>query len=56
MLAAVALGLSREWPLEEAVRLGTAAGAAALMAPGTALAARDDVERLFGAPLDFAAG
>lgn len=51
MLAAVTLALSLGWPLEEAVRLGTAAGAAALSAPGTALARRDEVERLFGAPI-----
>jgi 6-phosphofructokinase 2 len=51
MLAAVTLALSLGWPLEEAVRLGTAAGAAALAAPGTSLARREDVERLYGAPI-----
>lgn len=51
MLAAVTLALSLDWPLEEAVRLGTAAGAAALAAPGTSLAHREEVERLFGAPI-----
>lgn len=49
MLAAVVLGLSRAMPLEQAIELGIAAGAAALMAPGTALARPDDVERLLAA-------
>lgn len=49
MLAAVALGLSRRMRLEQAVELGIAAGAAALMAPGAALAQADDVERLHAA-------
>jgi len=46
MLAAVTLGLSRGLALDTAVRLGTAAGAAALLTPGTGLARREDVERL----------
>lgn len=46
MLAAVTLGLSRGMELVDAVRLGIAAGAAALMAPGTSLAHLDDVTRL----------
>lgn len=46
MLAAVALGLVRGKTLSEAVLYGIAAGAAALLAPGTGLAHRDDVERL----------
>ncbi|WP_037565889.1 1-phosphofructokinase family hexose kinase [Sphingomonas sp. UNC305MFCol5.2] len=55
MLAAVTLALSRGWPLEQSVRLGIAAGAAALTAPGTSLASREDVERLFGGEIDGAA-
>lgn len=46
-LAGVTLGLARGWPLDRAVRLGVAAGAAAVMTPGTELCRRDDVERLF---------
>ena len=34
-------------PIEEAVRWGMAAGAAAAMTPGTAAARRSDVERLY---------
>lgn len=48
MVAAIVLGLVRGFPLREAVRFGMAAGAAALMTPGTELARRADVERLFG--------
>lgn len=51
MLAAIALGLSHGMKLADAVRLGTAAGAAALMAPGTSLAHLADVERLYGGPI-----
>ena len=51
MLAAVTLGISLGWALEDAVRLGVAAGAAALAAPGTALATREEVERLYGAQI-----
>ncbi|PCD02161.1 hypothetical protein COC42_11885 [Sphingomonas spermidinifaciens] len=51
ILAAVTLALSLGWTWEEAVRLGIAAGAAALAAPGTSLARREDVERLHGAPI-----
>ncbi|MGV1087312.1 MAG: 1-phosphofructokinase family hexose kinase [Mycobacterium sp.] len=48
MLAGVAVGLVRGWPLSEATRLGIAAGAAMLLTPGTAPCTRDDTERLFG--------
>jgi len=48
MLAGVAVGISRGWPLAEAVRLGIAAGAAMLLTPGTAPCTREDTERLFG--------
>jgi len=48
MLAGVAVGLARDWPLSEAVRLGIAAGSAMLLTPGTAPCTREDTERLFG--------
>jgi 6-phosphofructokinase 2 len=47
MVAGVAVGLTRGWPLTKAVRLGIAAGAAVLLTPGTAPCTRDDTERLF---------
>lgn len=47
MVAGVAVGLTRGWPLTEAVRLGVAAGAAMLLTPGTAPCTREDAERLF---------
>ncbi len=47
MVAAIAVGLTRGWPLAKAVRLGIAAGAAMLLTPGTAVCERADVERLF---------
>jgi 6-phosphofructokinase 2 len=47
MVAGVAVGLTRGWPLAEAVRLGVAAGAAMLLTPGTAPCTREDTERLF---------
>lgn len=47
MVAGVAVGLTRGWPLTKAVRLGVAAGAAMLLTPGTAPCTRDDAERLF---------
>jgi 6-phosphofructokinase 2 len=46
MVAGVAVGLTRGWPLVEAVRLGIAAGAAMLLTPGTAPCTRADTERL----------
>ncbi len=46
MLAGVAVGIARGWPLTEAVRLGIAAGAAMLLTPGTAPCTREDTERL----------
>ena len=46
MVGGIALGLIRSLPLEEAMRMGMAAGAAALMSPGTELARRADFERL----------
>jgi 6-phosphofructokinase 2 len=47
MIAGITVGLSRGWQLNEAVRLGIAAGAAMLLTPGTAPCTREDVERLF---------
>lgn len=47
MVAGVAVGLTRGWPLTKAVRLGIAAGAAMLLTPGTAPCTREDTERLF---------
>ena len=49
MVAAIVVGLTRGFTLSEAVRLGVAAGAAALMTAGTELARKDDVDRLYGA-------
>lgn len=47
MVAGIVVGLARGWPLEEAVRFGVAAGAAAVMTPGTELCRREDAERLY---------
>jgi len=47
MLAGVAVGLIRGWPVDEAARLGIATGAATLLTPGTAPCTRADAERLF---------
>jgi 6-phosphofructokinase 2 len=48
MVAGIVVGLVRGWPLTEAVQLGTAAGAAMLLTPGTAGCRREDVDRLLG--------
>lgn len=48
MVAAITVGLSRAWPLSDAVRYGIAAGAAMLLTPGTAVCRRADVERFYG--------
>ncbi|MBD3401404.1 hexose kinase [candidate division GN15 bacterium] len=47
MVGGIIAGLTRDWPLDRAVRLGIAAGAAAVMTPGTELCRRKDTERLF---------
>jgi 6-phosphofructokinase 2 len=47
MVAGVVLSLAQGRPLGEAVRVGVAAGAAAVLNPGTALCRREDVERLY---------
>jgi 6-phosphofructokinase 2 len=49
MLAGVVLGLSRGFPLHDAVRFGMATGAAALFGSGTRLCRRSDVDRLYAA-------
>jgi 6-phosphofructokinase 2 len=49
MLAGIVLSLTRGWVLTEAVRFGMAAGAAALLRPGTELCRREDTDRLYRA-------
>jgi len=44
MVTGIVVGLTRGWPLVEAVRLGIAAGTAMLLTPGTAVPARSDVD------------
>ena len=47
MVAAITVGLSRDWSLSKSVRYGMAAGAAMLLTPGTQPCTRADAERLF---------
>jgi 6-phosphofructokinase 2 len=47
MVAGIVLGLTRGLSLREAVRFGVAAGAAAVMTPGSELCRREDAERLY---------
>jgi 6-phosphofructokinase 2 len=47
MVAGIVLGLARGMDTTDAVRLGVAAGAAAVMTEGTELCRRSDTERLF---------
>ncbi|MFW5879062.1 MAG: PfkB family carbohydrate kinase, partial [Myxococcota bacterium] len=47
MVGGTVLALSRELDLTSAVRFGVAAGAAAVMTPGTELCRREDTERIF---------
>jgi 6-phosphofructokinase 2 len=47
MVAAITVGLSRDWSLSKSLRYGVAAGAAMLMTPGTQPCTRADAERLF---------
>jgi 6-phosphofructokinase 2 len=47
MVAAIAVGLSRDWSLKESVRYGIAVGAAMLLTPGSQPCTRADAERLF---------
>src|SRR5512140_2129536 len=53
MVAGTVLALSRGLSLRDAVRFGVAAGAAAVMTPGTGLCHQDDTERLY-AQMDLA--
>jgi 6-phosphofructokinase 2 len=46
MVAGITAGLARGWTLDKAVQLGTAAGAAMLLTPGTAACVLADVDRL----------
>jgi 6-phosphofructokinase 2 len=47
MVAGIVLSLARSKPLRAAVRFGIAAGAAAVMTPGTELCRREDTEQLY---------
>jgi 6-phosphofructokinase 2 len=47
MVGAMTAALTEKRPLEEAVRFGVAAGAAAVMNDGTELCRREDTERLY---------
>jgi 6-phosphofructokinase 2 len=47
MVAGIVLGLARDRGLLDAARFGVAAGAAAVMTPGTELCRREDTERLY---------
>jgi 6-phosphofructokinase 2 len=47
VVAGITVGLSKGWPLDKAVRLRIAAGAAMLITVGTAPCTRRDVECLF---------
>ncbi|NIJ20881.1 6-phosphofructokinase 2 [Sphingomonas naasensis] len=49
MVAGLTLALAAEKRLEDVLRYGIAAGAAALLTPGTELTRREDVERLYSA-------
>jgi fructose-1-phosphate kinase PfkB-like protein len=48
MVAGIAVSFARGDPIEDALTLGTAAGAATAMSEGTALGRREDVEALRG--------
>lgn len=48
-VAGIVLALARGAAVEDAVRFGVAAGAAAVMTPGTELCRREDTERLYAA-------
>jgi 6-phosphofructokinase 2 len=47
MVAGIVLALTKGLPLQKAARFGVAAGAAAVMTPGTELCRRQDVVRLY---------
>ena len=46
-LAAMVHALAQEWPIEEALRFGISAGAAATLTPGSDLARADEIQRLY---------
>jgi 6-phosphofructokinase 2 len=48
MVGGIVLALSRGMDMKEALKFGVAAGAAAVMTPGTELCRREDAERLYG--------
>lgn len=48
MVGGIVLSLARDKPLRDSIRYGVAAGAAAVMTPGSELCRREDVERLYG--------
>jgi 6-phosphofructokinase 2 len=56
MVAGIVLALARGRPLAEAIRFGVAAGAAAVMNPGTELCRAGDVARLYPAVSEVPAG
>lgn len=47
MVAGIVTALSRGWEVPDALRFGVAAGAAAVMTPGSELCRREDAERLY---------
>lgn len=47
MVAGIVLGLAREYTILDAIKLGLAAGTAAVMTPGTELCREEDTTRLF---------
>ena len=49
MVGGIVAGLAREWSLRDSIRLGVAAGTAAVKTDGTQLCRRADVERLYEA-------
>ncbi len=53
MVAGIVWGLTQSWTVLEAASMGVAAGAAAVMTPGTELCHRSDTERLYAQMLEF---
>ena len=47
MVAGITYGLAKDWSLKDSVRLGVAAGASAVMTPGTELCRKEDTFRLW---------
>jgi 6-phosphofructokinase 2 len=48
MVGGIVLSLARGNDISDAARFGVAAGAAAVMTPGSELCRREDAERLYG--------